>query len=214
MERRPSRPLFKFDSNFVAVANATIDDFRIGSQVRTNGSDLSPSEMAAASRYDPVPDSYYENGFLPMNDDGALLALPVRLGTITWTEYRPDWDPFENKGIDLQTSSRIEMHWAVFDDVEGLDVGGKQHDFSSATESGYSGDRNAKDIESDMYWANGGMSLNGVVLPAGDRVGVLLYRAYFRGADGVQVQNMSVHLDDIKVTVLTPPRKLSFIIDF
>ncbi|MBX3474789.1 MAG: hypothetical protein KF754_10430 [Planctomycetes bacterium] len=214
---KPARPVFKFDSNFVAVANATIDDFRTS---RTQLAQLQPveiNELKDNSRYSSKgdPDAYYEGGFLPMNgDDGKLHALPVRLGTISWTEIRPDWDPFAMTGIDLHTSSRLEVQWAVFEDITSMETGGHNHNLTGQKYFGTSGDRVGREISGDDYWALGGMSLKGAVLPSGNTVGVLVYRVYFRVGDKIEVNNVTAILDDVTVTVLTPPRKLSFIVDY
>jgi len=214
---KPTRPVFKFDSNFVAVANATIDDFRIS---RTKLQALQPvaaTELRRNSRYanSTDPEAYYEGGFLPTSgEDGKLMALPVRLGTISWTEVRPDWDPYAMKGLDLHTSSRLEVQWAVFDDISQMDTGGATHNLTGQKYFGVSGDRKGREPVADDYWALGGMSLKGAVVPSGNQVGVLVYRVYFRVGDGIDVHNVSAILDDVTVTVLTPPRKLSFIIDY
>ncbi|MBE7491334.1 MAG: hypothetical protein HS108_06200 [Planctomycetes bacterium] len=214
---KPTRPVFKFDSNFVAVANATIDDFRTS---RTKMQPLQPVEIAELrnnSRYAGVgdPEAYYEGGFLPIaGEDGKLHALPVRLGTISWTELRPDWDPFAMKGLNLETSARLEVQWAVFDDITSMPTGGVAHNLTGQKFFGSSGNRIGKDPLADDYWALGGMSLRGARLPSGNQVGILVYRVYFRVADGIEVNNVSAVLDDVTVTVLTPPRKLSFIVDY
>lgn len=214
---KPSRPVFKFDSNFVAVANATIDDFRTS---RTKMQTLQPvpmGELRTNSRYagSQDPEAYYEGGFLPTSgDDGKLHALPVRLGTISWTEIRPDWDPFAMKGLDLHTSSRLEVQWAVFDDISSMETGGAAHNLTGQKYFGTSGERKGREPSAEDYWAMGGMSLKGAVLPSGNQVGVLVYRVYFRVGDGIEVNNVTAILDDVSVTVLTPPRKLSFIIDY
>ncbi|MCC6464244.1 MAG: hypothetical protein IT463_02760, partial [Planctomycetes bacterium] len=218
---KPSRPLFKFDSNLVAVANATVDDFRISAEPAPGGTGTIPvATMEVNSRYMAANDAeadrtYYENGFLPVrSEDGELHALPVRLGTISWTELRPDWDPYADKGMNPWDSSRIQMEWAVFDDAATLATGGAEHDFKTAAASGYAEDPVGKDVASKGYWAAGGMSLNRTVLKSGSSVGVLVYRARFRVGDNLKVNNVTPILDDVTVTVLTPPRKLSFVIDF
>ncbi len=214
---KPSRPVFKFDSNFVAVANATIDDFRIS---KTQLQALQPAvitDIRNNSRYAGRQDqeAYFESGFLPVNDaDGHLAALPVRLGTISWTEIRPDWDPFNMRGVDLETSNRLEMQWAIFTDISTMNTGGGTLNLTAQKDFGTSGDRIGKDPKGEDYWALGGMSLRGAVLPSGNQVGLLVYRAYFRVSDTMDVNNTSAILDDVTVTLLTPPRKLTFIIDY
>lgn len=214
---KPSRPVFKFDSNFVAVANATIDDFRTS---RTLLPELQPvplNELTDNSRYASKgdPEAYYEGGFLPTSgEDGKLHALPVRLGTISWTEIRPDWDPFGMKGLDLHTSSRLEVQWAVFEDISQMETGGAAHNLTAQKYFGTSGNRIGREVAAEDYWAQGGMSLKGAILPSGNTVGILVYRVYFRVGDTIEVNNVTAILDDVTVTVLTPPRKLSFIVDY
>ena len=219
---KPPRPVFKFDANFVAVANATIDDFRISKQLLPANEEISSSQFQAYSRYEPAgsgQDLYFEHGFFPVRaEDGELHALPVRLGTISWTELRPDWDPYARQGLSLATSSGIEMQWAVVEDYailqEALKRSGGKYDFASAEESGISGQRNGAGIGTEDYWANGGLTLEGSKLPSGQQVGVFLYRAHFRIGEDIVVNNVTPFLLDVTVTVLTPPRKLSFVIEY
>lgn len=219
---KPPRPVFKFDANFVAVANATIDDFRISKQLLAANEEISQSQFQAYSRYEPAgsgQDVYFEHGFLPIRaEDGELHALPVRLGTIAWTELRPDWDPYARQGLSLATSSGIEMQWAVIDDYailqQALERGGGKYDFSSANDTGISGLRQGGGVGTEDYWASGGMTLKGAKLPSGQQVGVFLYRAHFRIGDEIVVNNVTPFLLDVTVTVLTPPRKLSFVIEY
>ncbi|MBZ0137990.1 MAG: hypothetical protein K8I27_16660 [Planctomycetes bacterium] len=218
---KPPRPVFKFDANFVAVANATIDDFRVSNQLLPANTEIDETQFSAFSRYEQAGsgrDLYFEHGFLPVNGDDGLHALPVRLGTISWTELRPDWDPYARKGLTLATSSGIEMEWAVINDYsileQGLKSGGGKYDFSAAEETGRSGVRNGGGVGTDEYWANGGLTLKGTKLPSGQEVGVFLYRAHFRIGDNIKVNNVTPYLLDVTVTVLTPPRKLSFVIEY
>jgi Tfp pilus assembly protein PilX len=219
---KPPRPVFKFDANFVAVANATIDDFRVTDQVLTDGLDLQPSEFQPYSRYMPAngKPTYYENGFLPVRDtDGELHALPVRLGTISWTELRPDWDPYRGRGMTLKTSAQIEMEWGVVDDYQSIKAGGTKVDLGQAKYHGASGAREGGGVADKDYWASGGMTLNNAVLPSGSRVGVLLYRAHFHASTDpnfalYSVNNVTPYLLDVTVTVLTPPRKITFVIEY
>ncbi|MCA8936943.1 MAG: hypothetical protein KDB68_12155 [Planctomycetes bacterium] len=215
---KPPRPVFKFDANFVAVANATIDDFRISSFVMQSGTTITASQFQANSRYTPstgADECYYENGFLPVRaEDGQLQALPVRLGTISWTELRPDWDPYEGRGITLSNSSGIDMEWGVIDDYSVVKTGGAKNDLVSAKYSGSSGYNTDTNTTSETYWARGGMSLRGAVLPSGSKVGVFIYRAHFRVGKDIIVNNVTPYLLDVTMTVLTPPRKISFVIEY
>ena len=214
---KPPRPVFKFDSNIVAVANATIDDFRISSQVIPPNSDLTQTDFQPFSRYEPLggKDVYYENGFLPVReDDNQLHALPVRLGTISWTELRPDWDPYSARGLTLRTSSGIEMEWGVIEDFSTIKVGGAKADLGSLKAKGSSGYNTGAGVSDEDYWASGGMSLHGALLPSGNRVGVFMYRAHFRVGKDIVVNNVTPYLLDVTVTVLTPPRKLTFVIEY
>jgi hypothetical protein len=210
------RPLFMFDSNFVAVANATIDDFRISSsQIAPGTNEVPTSTVSAAGRYVRASEQYYENGFFPVRgQDGQLHAQPVRLGSISWIELRPDFDPYAARGLNLHESSRISMEWAVFKDYATVLPGGRVHDFQTAEKTGSSGDMNGRDVGAQSYWAEGGMSLQNAQLQAGQQVGVFVYRAHFDVGDRVMVNNVTPYLLQVRVTVLTPPRKLSFVIDY
>ncbi len=218
---KPPRPVFKFDSNLVAVANATIDDFRISAYVLDDSQqDITGSQAAVASRYMPKIDPeagncFYENGFFPFaNADRVLLGQPVRLGTISWTELRPDWDPYTARGLNLHTSSRISMEWAVFENAESLPTGGAERQLDGQTLRGRSADLKNESPTSDDYWARGGMSLRGAKLPSGEVVGALLYRAHFQAGDTLNnVHNVTPYLLDVTVTAMTPPRKLWFLIE-
>lgn len=215
VNKRP-RPVFMFDSNFVAVANATIDDFRISATPIPPGTnEISSSAVSAASRYVRAVDQYFEHGFFPVRgSDGQLHAQPVRLGSISWIELRPDYDPYAARGLNLHESSRISMEWGVFRDYATILPGGRAHDFSTAEKTGTSGDMNGRDPGSVGYWAEGGISLENALLPSGQQVGLLLYRAHFEVGDKLVVNNVTPYLLQVRVTVLTPPRKLSFVIDY
>lgn len=218
---KPPRPVFRFDSNFVAVANATIDDFRISARVITVDN-VPLGDAQANSRYVPRNDqdaakTYYEHGFFPLSahEDGLLLGQPVRLGTISWSELRPDWDPYAGRGLDLHSSSRIAMEWAVFDNYLNVQPGGAENDLRSQRYAGRSQDMTGTaSLEADDYWARGGMSLNGAVLNSGETVGILMYRAYFQVGENLQVNNVTPFLLDVTVTVLTPPQKIWFTIEY
>lgn len=217
---KPPRPVFKFDSNFVAVANATIDDFRISQQILPTNLTIQANGFAAFSRYTPQGSSvncYYEHGFLPViGDAGELYAQPVRLGTMSWIELRPDWDPYAVRGINMAKSSGIDMEWGVVDDVATMknSMGGGEYDMRSASDRGGSGVRDGLTVGSDNYWASGGVSLRGAVLPSGARVGMLIYRAHFRPGTDLEVNNVTPFLLDVQVTVLTPPRRLTFVVEY
>lgn len=213
---KPTRPVFKFDSNIVAVANATIDDFRVTGEVLAPSVEITDSQFRPFSRYDPDGnDCYYENGFLPIQgDDNMLHALPVRLGTISWTELRPDWDPYMGRGLTLSTSSGIELEWGIVDDYGTIKAGGAKTDISSVKHRGSSGVREGADVKAEDYWAAGGMSMRGAILPSGSKVGMLLYRAHFRVGRDIVVNNVTSYLLEVKVTVLTPPRKLAFVVEY
>ncbi|MCB9932445.1 MAG: hypothetical protein H6841_03395 [Planctomycetes bacterium] len=213
---KPARPVFKFDSNIVAVANATVDDFRIANKPLDPAVEIDPTKFQIYSRYDPDgTDCYYENGFLPIQgDDNMLHALPVRLGTISWTELRPDWDPYQGKGLTLRTSSHVEMEWGVVDDYGTINAGGGKTDLKNVKHKGASGIREGSGVKDEDYWAYGGMSLQGAMLPSGTKVGVLLYRAHFRVGKDIVVNNVTAYLLEVKVTVMTPPRKLAFVIEY
>lgn len=215
------RPVFKFDSNFVAVANATIDDFRISKEVIPLSVQQVPAAMAEAnSRYfgrsDPeLSNCFFEQGFFPMADGGEhVLGSPVRVGTISWTELRPDFDPYRARGIDLPKSSRVRLEWAVFEDYQTVESGGADNDLKAQKQNGDSGDMNDAAITAEAYWARGGMSLRGAVVPSGTQVGMLMYRVHFQPGDDLTANNTTAYLLDVTVTVLTPPRKLWFLIEY
>lgn len=224
--KRYARPVFKFDSNFVAVANATIDDFRISNQMLTSVTLHMPgADIQKNSRYASLSETrtiatrpYFEHGFLPMNSrNNELHTMPVRLGTISWTEIRPDWDPYASKGLDMPTSARLRLEWAVYKDLITLSTEGKRTaDLQSQKPSIYgdSGSMVSTNIEDDDYWARGGVWLKNAVLPSGANVGVLIYRFYFEAADNIKTNNVTAYLEDVTITVLTPPIKLSYSIDF
>lgn len=215
------RPVFKFDSNFVAVANATIDDFRISAQViPATVQQVNQAAMAANSRYigpsDPnAANCYFEHGFWPMReDDEKLLGSPVRVGTISWTELRPDFDPYAVRGLDLSKSARVRVEWAVFEDYQSIDPGGGVNDMRSQKYKGESEDMKDSALDSTAYWARGGMSLRGAVVPSGSRVGMLMYRVHFQAGEDLTVCNVTPFLLEVKVTVFTPPRKVWFKIEY
>jgi hypothetical protein len=219
----PPRPLFRFDSNLVAVANATIDDFRISSRrVSSTMLNVPQGDAVAASRYMPRGDQwadrmYFEGGFLPIRDeDGQLYGQPVRLGSLSWTELRPDWDPYLVRGLNLSTSSRLDFSWGVFSNYTDIPVGGEEHDFSQLPPgmTGQSGDMVNTDLDSPNYWARGGISLNGATLPSGQQTGLLVYRAHFRVSDELVVNNVTPYLLDVRVTALTPAQMVWFTIDY
>jgi hypothetical protein len=219
---KPPRPLFKFDSNLVAVANATIDDFRISSRL-IPATTINVSEGAArnASRYMPKTDpwanrTYYEGGFLPIRDeDGQLYGQPVRLGTIAWTELRPDWDPYRARGLDLNTSSRLRFEWAVFENYRDVELGGAEHNLQQQRQYGTHLDLNDTEVSSPRYWARGGMSLNNALMPSGSmQTGLLVYRVYFQVGDEITVNNVTPFLLDVTVTVLSPPQKTWFMVEY
>ena len=145
---------------------------------------------------------------------GQLQALPVRLGTISWTELRPDWDPYEGHGINLAESSGIEMEWGVVDDYSTIKTGGSKYALGTCKYKGDSGYNTGAGTSDKDYWALGGMSLRGAVLPSGNKVGVFLYRAHFQTSTSINVNNVTPYLLDVAVTVLTPPRKISFVIEY
>jgi hypothetical protein len=138
----------------------------------------------------------------------------VKLGTISWIELRPDWDPYRGKGLTLKTSSQIEMQWGVVEDYQSIKSGGSLYDLGNAKSKGSSGAREGGGVTDADYWALGGMTLNNAILPSGNKVGVLLYRAHFRVGKDITVNNVTPYLLDVTVTVLTPPRKLTFVIDY
>jgi hypothetical protein len=217
---KPPRPVFKFDSNFVATANATIDDFRISQHV-LDGTQQDVTGIVAqiGSRYMPKNDPnankcFYENGFFPRADEQSVLGQPVRLGTISWTELRPDWDPYVSRGLDLPTSARLSMEWAVFETYQELKPDGGENDLAGKTFRGRSLDMTGTDRLADSYWARGGMSLRGAILPSGVDVGAFVYRAHFQPSNSATVNNVTPYLLDVTVTALTPPRKLWFMIEY
>ncbi len=223
---KQSRPLFKFDANLLAVANATIDDVRISQNGPQPSDTADQSACAQASRYlqraginASAPDCFFEQGFLPANPNGAsgsMLTAPVRLGTLSWTEYRPDWDPYMGRGIDIAKSARVIVQWAVFDDISKVKQTNGMVNFSDATSRGQIEDPIGTDPKGANYWAAGGMPLNGAKLNAGQAMGVIIYRVHFVSpeAKDVPVANVSAYLDDVTLTVLTPPRKLAFVIEY
>jgi hypothetical protein len=223
---KPSRPVFKFDSNFVAVANATIDDFRVTNQMMTTVTqDVADASVQLNSRYPSLSETqsnatvpYFEHGFLPVNsENGELHSMPVKLGTISWTEVRPDWDPYEMKGLDMATSARVRLEWAVYRDIGTLNTGGARTDDLGAQNPefhGNTGSMTSTNPDDDKYWAKGGLYLRDAKLPAGSSVGAFIYRFYFEAPDGKDVNNVTAFLDDVTLTLLTPPRTLSFSIDY
>jgi len=221
-----SAALFKFDANLVAVANATLDDVRLSQNTLQPSFQADQLACAAGSRYMQRsgvsmgnPDGFFEQGFLPFNPNGAsgaLLTAPVRLGTLSWTEYRPDFDPYLGQGISLSTSARVVVQWGVFEDVRKIRPSNGLISYADAKAQGIIDDPKGASTGDKDYWARGGISLNGVKLNAGDTVGTLMYRVYFVSPDPtkVPVTNVSAVLDDITLTVLTPPRKLAFVIEY
>lgn len=218
--RKPPRPVFRFDSNLVAVANATIDDFRI-TNVEAENKDISAVEFSAASRYPQAnfgEGVYFEHGFFPLrlsNQGEAIHALPVRLATISWTELRPDWDPYAVRGINLNESAGIRMEWAVFESYATRQTGGAAGELDDgSSEYGFVERNTGATVGAEDYWALGGDSLRGATLPSGERVGMFIYRAHFEPSPTVEVNNVTPYLLDVTVTVLTPPRKTSFVIEY
>jgi hypothetical protein len=216
------RPVFKFDSNFVAVANATIDDFRISTHLLDPGQDFIDGVAEMSSRYMPARDRnarhcYFEQGFYPLmnqQDKSGVLTAPVSLGTISWTELRPDWDPYRAVGIDLHASSRISMDWAVFPNHGNVPGGGADKDFGSQRHHGSSQDMNNRSRVSPQYWARGGIPLRDAIVPSGQAVGLFMYRARFQAGENLKVNNVTPYLLEVTVTALTPPRKLWFLIEY
>ncbi len=222
---KPTRPVFKFDSNLVAVANATLDDVRISSTLMQPSYSVNATDYANNSRYiqsggvSSTAPNYFEQGFLPMNPngaEGAMLTSPVRMGTLSWTEYRPDWDPYMGKGINLPTSARVIVEWAIFDNVRSLRQSAEPLNFAEAKARGIIDDPVNEDNASLAYWARGGVSLQGQKMNAGTTVGMLVYRLHFVSPDAqkVPVTNVTAYIDDVTLTILTPPRKLAFVIEY
>ncbi len=223
---KPTRPVFKFDSNLVAVANATLDDVRISSTVLQPSYAVNATDYANYSRYiqnggvsTSTPANFFEQGFLPVNPNGAegsMLTSPVRVGTLSWTEYRPDWDPYMGRGIDIPKSARVIIEWGIFDNIRNVKNPNGLINFSDAKARGIIDDPVNPDVTARNYWARGGMSLNGVKLNAGNTLGVLVYRIHFISPDStvVPVANITAYVDDVTLTVLTPPRKLAFVIEY
>ena len=145
-----------------------------------------------------------------------MLTSPVRVGTLSWTEYRPDWDPYMGRGIDIAKSARVVIEWAVFDNIRTVRNPNGLINFSDARARGIIDDPVNADVNAANYWARGGMSLNGVKINAGNTLGVLIYRIHFISPDStvVPVANMTAYVDDVTLTVLTPPRKLAFVIEY
>lgn len=145
-----------------------------------------------------------------------MLTSPVRLGTLSWTEYRPDWDPYLGKGINLPTSARVIVEWGIFDNVRLLRPSAEPLNFAEAKVRGIIEDPVSEDNASLSYWARGGLSLQGQKLNAGTTVGVLVYRLHFVSPDPqkVPITNVTAYIDDVTLTILTPPRKLAFVIEY
>lgn len=223
---KQTRPVFRFDSNFVAVANATIDDFRITNQLLTGiANDMDPNNVAQFSRYASISETqnsstrpYFEHGFLPVRSENLTLhSTPVRLGSISWTEVRPDWDPYGMTGLDLAKSARLSLEWAVFKDVGTMNTGGARTDSLNTQKPeirGIASGMTSINPKDRNYWARGGVDLEGAILPAGSSIGAFVYRFYFEAPDGKNVNNVTAFLDDVTLTLLTPPRRLSFSIDY
>lgn len=223
---KPTRPVFKFDSNLVAVANATLDDVRISGTVLQSSHTVTETDFANASRYiqsggvsTSNPANFFEQGFVPTNPngaDGAMLTSPVRLGTLSWTEYRPDWDPYRGNGIDLNQSARVIVEWALFDNIRNVKQSGGLINLADARARGIIDDPVNPSETAQNYWARGGLSLQGAKLNAGSTVGLLVYRLHFisPNAQKVPVANVTAYVDDVTLTILTPPRKLAFVIEY
>jgi hypothetical protein len=89
-----------------------------------------------------------------------------------------------------------------------------EKDLAGKTFRGRSLDMTGTDRLADSYWARGGMSLRGAILPSGVDVGAFVYRAHFQPSNSATVNNVTPYLLDVTVTALTPPRKLWFMIEY
>ncbi|NUQ35814.1 MAG: hypothetical protein HUU29_12840 [Planctomycetaceae bacterium] len=221
-------PLFRFDTNLVAPANATLDDVRIHHELQTSHTGIvggmlyRRDEFAPRSRYEraqtPSQSACYENGFIASPTGAALkpYLFPVRLGSLSWTEYRPWWDSYDVRRVDLQ-----ETRWANAPQVTfGLEIIG-------ATEAGSARGTvtlpafTSINPSDSAFWRAGGITFNRAYGGSGvtlsnmgganmPRVALLKYTAYFitPSDKDFNVLNTSAVLDDVRLTLLTPPRRL------
>jgi hypothetical protein len=119
-------------------------------------------------------------------------------------------------GIDVNKSARVIIEWGIFDNVRQVRPVSGMINFSDARLHGIIDDPVNPDVSAANYWALGGLSLNSAKLNAGTTVGILVYRVHFICPDSqaVPVNNVTAYLDDMTLTLLTPPRKLAFVIEY
>jgi|GEM_PF-4402630 len=231
-------PLFRYDSNVIAPANATLDDVRIFWQLNSQfGGGLGFTEDRAKnfSRFQSIPApeqarsaklelrGMYENGFIadaPAGGTRRLYPFPVRIASIAWTEYRPWWDSFKRERIDYN-----EQQWArgphVYLTCQIVNDIARPADSADPVIAPSNAAFDSTSRDSAGFWLNGGYAFSDI----GDRpvyirndtskatdptVGLLMYRAYFiNPADSpMQVLNNTPVLDDVRITMLTPPRRV------
>ncbi len=230
--------LFRFDQNLIAPANATIDDVRIYHQLTGAAGFsgvISASEYAAFSRFQrvqgpttdgqPSERAMYENGFVALQTTGGLttpFTYPVRVGSLTWTDYRPVWDPYAGKRLDANEAAyanapHVMIGYQVFDDItQMVDTG----PIVAVLPDGAA--MNSSDRNRPNYWANGGYSVSSLS-PAGApvymsnvytsqtnvTVSFFKYQAWFIDPNSrVPVLNTTPILDDVRITILTPARRI------
>ncbi|NUQ34353.1 MAG: hypothetical protein HUU29_05375 [Planctomycetaceae bacterium] len=219
-------PLFRFDTNLVAPANATLDDVRIAEGIKsplTGQCTWDEQAASRASRFERKSqisdDQYYENGFVASYRAGGLeiLPFPVRIGSFTWTEYRPTWDSFKRVRTDTSAKNYAESPQITF----ALDVLNDIRSPEFVTALPPLGTFSAIDRSSPNFWCEGGVvperrlgnpvTLNNLINATGSsRVSMLRYRAYFicPNTSLYPVLNMTPVLDDVRMTILTPPKRL------
>ncbi len=233
------QPLFLFDSNLVAPANATLDDVRIFHQLSSSAAGstgaFTESEYRDYSRYQSIPSAgggasqkvpelrgTYENGFLAGQigaDTFQLFPAPVRVASIAWTEYRPFWDSYGNKRLDGSAENwanapHISLGFEVVPNILAANETGGIVEYVPGSFS----ETNREDLR---YWNAGGYSLeslagqpvylmNDISRPEQPSVAMLKYQAFFINPTkgGLKVLNSSPVLDDVRITLMTPPRRL------
>lgn len=235
---QPSTRLFRFEENMVAPANATMDDVRIyRSLVGATGFTgvISESDYAAFSRYqrNGGPNTngefhergMYENGFVALQTSSGRTTpytYPIRVGSLMWTEARPVWDPYRKERFDLSAQSwanapQVQMCYEVFPDIEQVVPDGN----IAANDLGA---MNSTDRNSLNYWLNGGVALsrhqalgrpvylmNDFSSRGSGKHAFFKYQAWFVTSGSgtrISVLNTTPILDDVRITLLTPPRRL------
>jgi len=231
-----STRLFRFEENMIAPANATIDDVRIYRNLAgTAGFTgvISESDYSIYSRYyrSGGPNTngeihergMYENGFLALQSAGGRTTgytYPVRVGSLMWTESRPVWDPYKRERFDQSANTwanapQIQMCYEIHPDVSQMSPNG-------AIAAVDLGTMNSTSRDSPNYWLNGGMALtpnegtgrkiyieNDFSSQSRGIYSFFRYQAWFVApGTSLRVLNTTPILEDVRLTLLTPPRRL------